>query len=629
MTRCCTTVGKNNRCAGPKQPAADPSILTSSFIIVYLHHLTDNMKRVGKVVVLDSIPDVTTTTKADSELKDYLAKLAPEMEPENLSDLPVLDLPDAMQRRLMAHQKIGVKWLHSLFLSGSGGILGDDMGLGKTYQVICLLAGLMQQELVNRILILAPVSVLPNWQRELLEHLKPHIPGLEVFLTNSDLTKKKRIQILDTTFQTSKRGYTPKIVISSYQLVSNMVDDFANRGRWDYVILDEGHVIKNPSTKTSKSMHLLSSNHRLILTGTPIQNNLNEFWAIVNWATKGRRFGTLSGFKEDYTLPIVSGQDPKATPEQRRIADEAAKNLLALIKPIILQRKKCELPSNAQLNLPTKIELVVWSPLATSQRELYEQFIHSRQFSTALNRSTCPVEVINHLKTVCRHPLLIEALEMNRRRRDQATSGVSATPLTRGAHSPRPAKTQASQRAQDEDGDDMEFLSHGLADMSMAQDGTGEEEGELEDVLKSLPTNASVFDVVDREPDVKELLRGSIKLRILLKLVHRLHYAGHRTLVFSQSRLMLDIIQRVFVEYGLASHRIDGSVRSSERQRIIDEYNDTSEDSIGPSICLLTTKACGFGITLTGADRVIIYDPCKPIVSSFLCFCLTLSIKFI
>eukprot|EP01034_Spumella_vulgaris_P017086 gene17086-21778_t len=107
-----------------------------------------------------------------------------------------------------------------------------------------------------------------------------------------------------------------------------MVDDFANRGRWDYVILDEGHVIKNPSTKTSKSMHLLSSNHRLILTGTPIQNNLNEFWAIVNWATKGRRFGTLSGFKEDYTLPIVSGQDPKATPEQRRIADETAKNLL-------------------------------------------------------------------------------------------------------------------------------------------------------------------------------------------------------------------------------------------------------------------------------------------------------------
>lgn len=505
----------------------------------------------------------------------------------------------------MDHQKIGVRWLHSLYLNSSGGILGDDMGLGKTYQVICLLAGLMQQELIKRVLILAPVSVLPNWERELLEHLQPHVPGLDVFLTNSDLTKKKRLQILDSTFNNGARRYSPKIVISSYQLVSNMVEDFANRGRWDYVILDEGHVIKNPSTKTSKSMHLLSSNHRLILTGTPIQNNLNEFWALVNWATKGKRFGTLSGFKEDYTMPIVLGQDPKASPEQRRIAEEAAQNLLALTKPIILQRKKCELPSNDQLNLPTKIELVVWSPLASSQRELYEQFIHSRQFSTALNRSTCPVEVINHLKTVCRHPLLIEALEMNRKRRDQSTHP------SQSAQSPRPARSQASKPQHRGEEDEMDFLSHGLADMSMHQDGTGEEEGELEEVLKSLPTNASVFDVVNRDPDVRELLRGSIKLRILLKLVHRLHFAGHRTLVFSQSRLMLDIIQRVFVEYGLASHRIDGSVRSSERQRIIDEYNDTSEGSIGPSICLLTTKACGFGITLTGADRVIIYDPCK------------------
>ena len=194
---------------------------------------------------------------------------------------------------------------------------------------------------------------------------------------------------------------------------------------------------------------------------------------------------------------------------------------------------------------------------------------------------------------------------MNRKRRDQATQPSQLS------QSPRPARSQASKPQNRDEDDEMDFLSHGLADMSMHQDGAGEEEGELEEVLKSLPTNASVFDVVNRDPDVRELLRGSIKLRILLKLVHRLHFAGHRTLVFSQSRLMLDIIQRVFVEYGLASHRIDGSVRSSERQRIIDEYNDTSEGSIGPSICLLTTKACGFGITLTGADRVIIYDPCK------------------
>jgi SNF2 family DNA or RNA helicase len=96
-----------------------------------------------------------------------------------------------------------------------------------------------------------------------------------------------------------------------------------------------------------------------------------------------------------------------------------------------------------------------------------------------------------------------------------------------------------------------------------------------------------------------------------VKLVHRLHYAGHRTLIFSQSRLMLDIIQRVLAHYRFATHRIDGAVKSADRQRIIDDFNDTSEGVVGPTICLLTTKACGFGITLTGADRVIIYDPCR------------------
>lgn len=549
-----------------------------------------------------------------------LQAMAPLLATPTLSDLPSLPLPDALEERLMDHQKVGVRWLHSLYLSGSGGILGDDMGLGKTFQVICMLIGLMKQQLLQKVLILAPVSVLSNWERELLAYLQPHIPTAKVFLLNSDLAKKKRLQILESTFQQSARGFAPKVVISSYHLVSGMVDDFANNGRWDYVILDEGHVIKNPSTKISKSMHQLSSHHRLILTGTPIQNNLNEFWAIANWATKGKRFGTLSGFKEDFTLPIVAGQDPKATAEQRMIAEEAAKNLLNLTKPILLQRKKCELPSNDLLRLPEKIELVVWSPLATSQRELYEQFVDSRQFSLAINRSTCPVEVINHLKTVCRHPLLIEALEMNRKRRAQQEASQPNPAANHSRRKPKSKGKGSSTAANEEEGCDdgdneEEDITQAMAGLKVSEEDGDQDE---EQALRHLPSNASVFDVVNRKPDVKELLRGSIKLRILLKLVHRLHFAGHRTLIFSQSRLMLDIIQYLLVEYGLASYRIDGSVHGSERQRIIDEFNDVSDDSVGPSICLLTTKACGFGITLTGADRVIIYDPCKFLHCSFL-----------
>jgi SNF2 family DNA or RNA helicase len=558
------------------------------------------MQRIGKIFLLPSVSREGPFEKCGAE-DGSIAGDDYSDDDETFKDVPLLDLPHALHTRLMEHQKIGVRWLHSLFLTGSGGILGDDMGLGKTFQVNCLLAGLMRGQSIERVLILAPVSVLPNWQRELQEHLQTHVSGCSVFMINADLPKKKRLQILEHAFQTSMRGYAPKVVLSSYQLVSNMIDDFANRGKWDYVILDEGHIIKNPSTKTSKAMHELPSRHRLILTGTPVQNNLNEFWAIANWATKGKRFGTLSSFKADFTLPIVAGQNPRATEEERYIAEVAAKNLLALTKPILLQRKKCELPASALMQLPTKVELVVWSPLATSQRVLYEEFLQSRQFDKAMHRSTCPVEVINHLKTVCRHPLLIEALEANRRRRDPSLQGQRT----------RPQQSQASARGEaSEDEDDVDALGRGIAGMNVANGDVGEGDGE--DALLNLPANATVFDVIGREPEVEELLRGSIKLRILLKLVHRLHYAGHRTLIFSQSRLMLDILQRVLAHYRFASHRIDGSVKSAERQRIIDEFNDTSDDSgVGPSICLLTTKACGFGITLTGADRVIIYDPCK------------------
>ena len=595
------------------------------------------MQKVGKIVVLPSI-SLPGTDQASVYEDDAVDE----------NSLPKLLLPQILEDRLMEHQKIGVRWLHSRFLSGSGGILGDDMGMGKTFQVTCLLAGLMKEESIHRVLILAPVSVLPSWQRELNQHLLSHISGLQIYLLNSDVAKKKRLQMLESTFHPSARGYSPRIVISSYQLVSNMITDFSENGKWDYVILDEGHIIKNPSTKTTKSMHMLPSKHRLILTGTPIQNNLNELWTVIDWVTKGKNLGTLANFKRDYTIPIVAGQDPRATAEDRQIATIAASNFHSIIKHIILQRKKCELFQNntssssngcsntnnttnninatttnititktTTIQLPTKIELVVWVPLASSQRVLYEEFIHSREFDRAVHRNTCPVEVINHLKTVCRHPLLIEALVRNRQRREKFSNNTNSTSNNNSSSNMKtPSKQLRVIQEEDEEDDIMNNLNNNMYNMNInttTYTTTNSSNNiECDDMLQNLPSNATLFDVIQRDPHINELLRGSIKLRILLKLVHRLHYSGHRILIFSQSKLMLDIIQRLLVEYHFASCRIDGSVKSQDRQRIIDDFNDISDDNTTtPSICLLTTKAGGCGITLTGADRVIIYDPCK------------------
>jgi SNF2 family DNA or RNA helicase len=201
------------------------------------------------------------------------------IEDEFISDINDLDLPNELITRMYPHQKEGVQWLYSLHLSQPGGILGDDMGLGKTFQVTCLLTGLMRNKLIQRALIVVPVSVLQTWERELRQHLHPHVKRIGIDIVNADMAKKKRQQILRDVFLSKHQ----KIIITSYHLVSNMMDDFG-QGCWDYLILDEGHIIKNPSTKISKSMKSLPSKHRLLLTGTPIQNHLTEFWVgIINY----------------------------------------------------------------------------------------------------------------------------------------------------------------------------------------------------------------------------------------------------------------------------------------------------------------------------------------------------------
>jgi len=503
--------------------------------------------------------------------------------------MPVeLNLPEELVSRLYAHQLQGVEWLHGLHHSGYvGGILGDDMGLGKTFQIVCFLTGLFRSDSAKRVLIVAPVSVLQTWHRELSEHMRPHVRRIQIETAGRDSTKKKRQRLLSDVFNSRY----PAVVISSYQLISNMIDDFS-QGQWDYVILDEGHCIKNPSTKLTKSMHCLPSLHRLILTGTPVQNHLSEFWALLDWCTGGGVFGSKRDFSERFEGPILAGRNPAATSHERAMAQHASKQLAQLTRPILLQRKKSDSGMDAVLQLPQKTELVVWVALSSHQRRIYENYLQTREVEMAVNRSQYPVEVINHLKTVCRHPFLIEASEAIKRRAKATT------------------KVGAAGDGDDCENEDLEAdvacLEHMLAAVNM--DGGGSAGAATPNCggAKRTLVDGSVWAVAERSPSTDELMRGSIKLQVTVKMSQALVAEGHRILIFSQSRLMCDILQRALCEVGLASCRIDGSITGKERQRIIDYFNTKKA---APPIALLTTRACGTGITLTGADRVIIHDP--------------------
>lgn len=262
------------------------------------------------------------------------------------------------------------------------------------------------------------------------------------------------------------------------------------------------------------------------------------------------------------------------------------------VRPILLQRKKCE--KSALLKLTDKVEVVLWVPLSQKQRQVYCQYLGGREVTQALNRVGYPVEIINHLKTLCRHPLLLEAAKRKKEMlAAQASSGCA----------------QASFIVDDdEEGDGLGGLAEDLQNLSVAN-GCARADGESSAPRKYSQAH-SIFELLGSSPSKDDLLRDSVKLSVLVQLVGLLRAKGRRLLIFSQSKLMIDIIQRVLADDGHASCRIDGSVTGRDRQRIIDNFNATPDTSTyRPHICMLTTRACGYGITLTGADRVIIFDP--------------------
>ena len=303
-----------------------------------------------------------------------------------------------------------------------------------------------------------------------------------------------------------------------------------------------------------------------------------ELWCLINWATDGRILGERTNFQTKFIDKIIPGQDPNASHYEQQISELAANKLMHITRPILLQRKKIE--NKHILKLTEKLEMVVWIPLSNKQRQLYEKYLHNNEAIESVltgERKNYPIEVINHLKTLCRHPFLLEASDVRKKMANGRTSTVIDDA---------------------DDDDDLNGLSDAINAISINNTSN----------TKAIDNTMNVFEIVGRYPSKEELVHDSVKLQVLLSLVRVLLNNDHRILIFSQSKLMLDIIQKLLAENGQGTCRIDGGVVGKERQRIIESFNDTTSP-YAPSICLLTTRACGYGITLTGADRVIIYDP--------------------
>ena len=315
-------------------------------------------------------------------------------------------LDPALGKRLHEHQKEGVKFLFECVMgmrdfNGQGCILADDMGLGKTVQTIALLWTLIKQNpiyreapVVKKALIVCPVSVIQNWKKEFKKWLSHTNIGVLVF----EDPKTTRLRMFD--------GRVFNIMIIGYERLRMVADELADSHDIDIVVCDEGHRLKTEKNKSAKAIQSLNTPRRIILSGTPIQNDLSEFFSMVNFVNDGS-LGTAKAFTKDFENPIMKSRQPHATSEAIERGEEAAEELARTTSPFIL-RRTADILSDI---LPTKTEYVLFCKPTAEQAEVYRNVVNSPMFRSAFGNSSMEtaLQLITILKKLCNSPALLRS----------------------------------------------------------------------------------------------------------------------------------------------------------------------------------------------------------------------------
>ena len=313
----------------------------------------------------------------DETLEEMLLKLNDKSQLEPVEELPKL------QGSLREYQKRGVSWLSYLENLGLNGCLADDMGLGKSVQVIArLVQERREDQSTPPTLLIAPTSVLGNWQKEIAK-FAPHLRT--IVHHGSDRLKENK----DFKAASIKQD----VVITSYTLARKDAK-LLNSVEWKRIVLDEAQNIKNPKTAQTKAILKLSANHRLALTGTPVENRLLDLWSIFNFLNPGY-LGKQAQFRKAFEIPI-----------QKDNNQITATTLKKLVEPFILRRVKTD--KAIIKDLPDKVEQKVYCNLTKEQASLYEAVVKDvdKQLVEAegIQRKGLILSTLMKLKQICNHP---------------------------------------------------------------------------------------------------------------------------------------------------------------------------------------------------------------------------------
>ncbi|MFD8806268.1 DEAD/DEAH box helicase [Streptomyces sp. NPDC059597] len=282
--------------------------------------------------------------------------------------------PPGLDATLRDYQSRGLAWLDLMTSLGLGGCLADDMGLGKTVTLIALH---LKRARPEPTLVVCPASLLGNWQRE----INRFAPGVPV----------RRFHGADRTLE----GLTGGFVLTTYGTMRSAAEQLADRP-WGMVVADEAQHVKNPYSATAKALRTIGAPARVALTGTPVENNLSELWALLDWTTPGL-LGPLQSFRARHARAVENGED-----------QEAAERLARLVRPFLLRRKKSD--PGIVPELPPKTETDHPVPLGREQAALYEAVVRESmaaiESADGIARRGLVLKLLGALKQICDHPAL-------------------------------------------------------------------------------------------------------------------------------------------------------------------------------------------------------------------------------
>ncbi|WP_367319948.1 SNF2-related protein [Streptomyces sp. HUAS ZL42] len=282
--------------------------------------------------------------------------------------------PAGLNARLRDYQLRGLAWLDLMTDLGLGGCLADDMGLGKTITVIALH---LQRARREPTLVICPASLLGNWQREITRFA----PGVPV----------RRFHGPERSLDDLSGGF----VLTTYGTMRSAAPTLAQE-RWGMVVADEAQHVKNPYSATAKALRTIPAPARVALTGTPVENNLSELWALLDWTTPGL-LGPLKSFRARHARAVETGED-----------EEAVARLARLVRPFLLRRKKSD--PGIVPELPPKTETDHPVPLTREQASLYEAVVRESMLAIetaeGIARRGLVLKLLGALKQICDHPAL-------------------------------------------------------------------------------------------------------------------------------------------------------------------------------------------------------------------------------